>query len=85
VKNVGAHKPTKIPKRSPWATSDSLLKNQIAMLPAMLKKPRTKQALPNIFSFIEKSPELMERFGNPMASGSNVSRFALKIASRLFR
>ena len=45
AKNVGAHKPTKIPNRSPWARSGSLAKNQIAMDAVTDRKPATKQKL----------------------------------------
>ena len=45
AKKVGAHKPTKIPNRSPWARSGSLDRNQIAMAARTEKNPATKQML----------------------------------------
>jgi len=45
AKNVGAQRPTKIPKRSPWARSGSLDRNQIAMDAMTEKNPATKQML----------------------------------------
>jgi len=45
AKNVGAQRPTKIPKRSPWARSGSLDRNQIAMDAITEKNPETKQML----------------------------------------
>ena len=45
AKNVGAHRPTKMPKRSAWARSGSLSRNQIAMDAMTERKPATKQRL----------------------------------------
>ena len=36
---MGAHSPTNIPNLSPWAGSGDLLRNQIAILAAMLMNP----------------------------------------------
>jgi hypothetical protein len=43
AKNVGAHRPTKIPNRSPWAKSGSLERNQIAIDATTDANPATKQ------------------------------------------
>jgi len=45
AKNVGAHKPTNIPNRSPWAISGSFAKYQMAMDAKTETKPATKQML----------------------------------------
>lgn len=45
AKNVGAHKPTNIPNRSPWAISGSFAKYQMAMDAKTETKPATKQKL----------------------------------------
>jgi hypothetical protein len=45
MKNVGAHRPTKIPNRSAWAASPFLKKNQIAMDATIERNPATKQPL----------------------------------------
>lgn len=48
MKNVGAQRPTKIPKRSAWAWDSGAVppvRNQMAMEPMIDAKPRTKQRL----------------------------------------
>ncbi len=45
AKKVGAHKPTKIPNRSPWAMSGSLDMNQMAMDDITERKPQMKHTL----------------------------------------
>ena len=48
MKNVGAHSPTKMPKRSAWAWASAVVppvRNQIAIDPMIEAKPRMKQSL----------------------------------------
>ena len=54
MKNVGAHNPTKIPKRSPWALASGSVPPviyQMTMEPMMEADPGTKQALLNKLSW----------------------------------
>jgi hypothetical protein len=48
MKNVGAHKPMKIPNRSPWAISGSLVIFQTAIEAIIDANPSTKQTWPRI-------------------------------------
>jgi hypothetical protein len=48
MKNVGAHKPMKIPNRSPWAISGSFVIFQTTIEAMIEANPRTKQTWPRI-------------------------------------
>lgn len=55
MKKVGAHSPTKIPKRSAWAWLGSVVPpvmNQMAMEPTIEAKPKKKQIDPRSLSWL---------------------------------
>ena len=71
AKNVGAHRPTKIPKRSACALDSAAsppVRNQIAIDPIMDAKPRTKHNTERFLAsevFIEDQYLDLERWNVP--------------------
>lgn len=78
MKNVGAQRPTKIPNLSACAgspfcqkkLSPDLPRYQTAILPAMLRKPQTKQSLLNAFMTTSMKTPRLSHPGKPRVGSS---------------